>query len=86
MQSLIRQACTLRDNAAGYTSGEVSGFIPHDVFQIRLGHPRDRVSFYFILDFIERVFYTLVTKRKYGCVFVRFVELGGGYLLSLIHI
>ncbi len=32
---LIRQACTLRDNAAGYTSGEVSGFIPHDVFQIR---------------------------------------------------
>lgn len=28
-------------------SSEVSGFIPHDVFQIRLGHPRDRVSFYY---------------------------------------
>nr|DAZ40811.1 MAG TPA: hypothetical protein [Caudoviricetes sp.] len=41
------------------------------------------MSFYFTLDFIEHMFYALVTKRRYGCVFVRFVELGGGYLYIL---
>nr|DAH87729.1 MAG TPA: hypothetical protein [Caudoviricetes sp.] len=35
------------------------------------------------LDSEEHMFYTLVTKRKYGYVFVRFVELGGGYLYIL---
>nr|DAL49761.1 MAG TPA_asm: hypothetical protein [Caudoviricetes sp.] len=29
------------------------------------------------------MFYTLVTKRRYGCVFVRFVKSGGGYLYIL---
>ena len=67
----------------------VSGFIPHDIFQIQLGHPRDRVSFcYLPLDLNKHMFYTLVTKRRYGRIFVRFVELGGGYLyiLSIRHV
>ena len=47
-------------------------------------HPRDRVSFcYLPLDLNKHMFYTLVTKRRYGRIFVRFVELGGGYLYIL---
>ena len=46
-------------NAAGDASGEVAGCIPHDVFRIQVGHPRERVSF----CCCKLSFYAIILKK-----------------------